>query len=225
MGSKMKLSYLVTVKDESEEIKKLIPYLLSKKEVEDEIVVLQDIENPNKENEIYRYLMELDLLSKIFDSGDLKYFNYQLNEDFASFKNYGKSKCLGDYIFQIDADEIPSAYFLENLKTILTMNEDIELYWLPRINIVNGLTDEWVKRWGWRLSNLDEYNDIVNWPDYQSRLFKNQKNINWIGKVHEVLTGAETYSYLPAEIEYAIYHEKQIEKQIKQNEHYSRIVR
>jgi len=217
----MKISYLVTVKDELQEIKKLITCLLSKKEDEDEIVVLQD-STPNSDDEGIGQLKVRAFLNSV---NEIKIMGERLNEDFASFKNFGKQQCSGDYIFQIDADEIPSSFFLENIKTILSYNENVELYWIPRINIVKGLTNEWTHKWGWRLSNLDEYNDIINWPDFQSRLFKNQKNINWVGRVHEVLTGAEVYSYLPAEIEYAIYHEKQLDKQIKQNEHYSRIVR
>jgi len=220
----MKISYLVTVKNEFEEIKKLITYLLSKKEDEDEIVVLQDtsiteenqfVENQSKVN---FYLNELNKQDKI------KMTTSTLNNDFASFKNYGKSECSGNYIFQIDADEIPSSYLMENLKAILLMNENIELFWLPRINIVKGLTAEWVQRWGWRLSDIEEYKDLVNWPDYQSRLFKNVNNIKWVGNVHEVLTGAQSVTYFLAQIEYALYHEKELDKQIKQNEHYSKII-
>jgi len=220
----MKISYLVTVKNEFEEIKKLITYLLSKKEDEDEIVVLQDtsiteenqfVENQSKVN---FYLNELNKQDKI------KMTTSTLNNDFASFKNYGKSECSGNYIFQIDADEIPSSYLMENLKAILLMNENIELFWLPRINIVKGLTAEWVQRWGWRLSDIEEYKDLVNWPDYQSRLFKNVNNIKWVGDVHEVLTGAQSVTYFLAQIEYALYHEKELDKQIKQNEHYSKII-
>ena len=223
----MKINYLVTVKDELEEIKKLIPYLLSKKEDEDEIVVLQDYTSAGTADRIniskLQDTVQCYLITEV-DRQNIKYVMDFLNEDFATFKNYGKSECSGDYIFQIDADEIPSAYFLENLKTILAMNENIELFWLPRINIVKGLTAEWVQRWGWRLSDIEEYKDLVNWPDYQSRLFKNVNNIKWVGDVHEVLTGAQSVTYFLAQIEYALYHEKELDKQIKQNEHYSKII-
>lgn len=243
----MKISYLVTVKDEIKEIQQLITQLLNRKEDEDEIVVLQDttisLEETYSEIEgkksgvtdnfhrVNFYLKELN------DKNSIKMTTSVLRNDFATFKNFGKSECKGDYIFQIDADEIVSNYLLENLKTILELNPEVELYWLPRINIVNGLTDEWVTKWRWRLSNVTEEKDengwrrhwwkqpLINWPDYQSRLFKNVSNIKWVGKVHEILTGAISSTYFPAEIEYAIYHEKDIDRQIKQNEHYSRIVR
>jgi glycosyltransferase involved in cell wall biosynthesis len=229
----VKISYLVTVKDELQEIQKLITGLLSKKEDEDEIVVLQD-STPNSDDEGVKQLKVKAFLNSLHE---IKIISGRLNEDFASFKNFGKQHCTGDYIFQIDADEIVSTYLLENIKTIIGMNEEIELYWLPRINIVKDLTDEWVKKWGWKLSNATEQTDeqewnrywwkypLINWPDYQSRLFKNIKSINWIGAVHEVLAGSLISSHFPAEIEYALYHEKQLDKQIKQNEHYSRIVR
>ncbi|GJQ43763.1 MAG: hypothetical protein JETCAE03_32610 [Ignavibacteriaceae bacterium] len=224
----MKVSYLVTVKDEIKEIQQLITQLLNNKEDEDEIVVLQDTTISNElqyseTDDFHRvnfYLHDLDKEQKI------KMTTSVLRNDFASFKNFGKSQCKGDYILQIDADEIVSNYLLENIKTILSMNPDIELYWLPRINIVNGLTTEWSTKWGWRLTYNENYSDpLINWPDYQSRLFKNVSNIKWVGKVHEILTGAILSTHFPAEIEYAIYHEKDIDRQIKQNEHYSKIVR
>ena len=215
----MTVSFLVTVHDELQEIKKLISYLLSKKDEEDEIIVLQDIESDKiKDDEVYKY--------GLLNTKKLLYYNYSLNNDFASFKNFGKNKCTKDWIFQIDCDEIPSSYLLENLKTILEANKDIELFWIPRTNIVKGITSEWIKKWGWRMTKLDGYNDLVNnWPDKQGRIFKNTKRICWYGSVHEIILGHETETNLPFKLEFALYHEKSLEKQIKQNEMYSKIVR
>jgi len=220
----MKINYLVTVKDELKEVKNLLNQLFNFKEDEDEIVVLQDttIDDDKWEesqHQVNSYLYNLNKEQKI------KMTTSILNNDFASFKNFGKSECTGDYIFQIDADEIVSTHLLKNIKTILSMNEDVELYWLPRLNIVNGLTDEWVKKWGWRLSDIGEYKNLVNWPDYQSRLFKNIKKIQWVGRVHEVLTGAQIATHFPSMLEYALHHEKQLDRQIRQNEHYSKIIK
>ena len=44
----------------------------------------------------------------------------------------------GDYIFHIDADEIPNEVLLKQLPQILEIN-DTDLVWVPRINIVNGI--------------------------------------------------------------------------------------
>lgn len=61
---------------------------------------------------------------------------------------------------------------------------------------------------------------IVNWCDYQWRIWKNKPEIKWKNKVHEVLDGYKTYSTLPAEPEFSLKHPKGIERQKKQNAYY-----
>ena len=124
--------------------------------------------------------------------------------------------CNGDYIYQIDADELPPKYLLENLSYILKANENVDVYRVPRINTVQGLTQEHVQKWGWRVDKKG----WVNFPDYQWRIYKNDSNIKWVNKVHEILTGFETMSQLPTEEEYCLLHDKTIEKQEKQNAYY-----
>ena len=58
---------------------------------------------------------------------------------------------MGDYIFHIDPDEYPNEILLQQLKQILEMN-DVDLVWIPRVNTVDGFTQEDVQRWGWRIS-------------------------------------------------------------------------
>ena len=128
-------------------------------------------------------------------------------------------QCTGDYIFNIDADEMPSEFLMKNIKTILAQNPEIELYWVPRINTVEGLTQEHINAWGWR---VDE-KGWVNWPDPQQRVYKNSKDIKWQKPVHERLVGATKDAYLPFEEQWALKHHKQIEKQEKQNRLYGDI--
>ena len=135
--------------------------------------------------------------------------------DFSELKNCTKKMCSGDYIFHLDADEYPHETLMEQIHTILEMN-DVDLVWIPRVNTVEGLTDEWANKWGWRVTE----NGWVNYPDYQSRVFRNRDDILWEGKVHERIVGTKTYAHIPPHEELSLYHPKTIDKQIKQNDLY-----
>ena len=204
----MKISYAITVCNEFQEIQRLINFLIKNKRVEDEIVVLFDSTNgtPNIE----------EFLRAKSVNGEFNWFNYSFNGHFADMKNRLTDMCNGDYIYQIDADELPPKYLLENLSYILKANENVDVYRVPRINTVQGLTQEHVQKWGWRVDKKG----WVNFPDYQWRIYRNDPNIKWVNKVHEVLTGFETMSQLPTEEEYCLLHDKTIERQEKQNAYY-----
>jgi hypothetical protein len=130
-------------------------------------------------------------------------------------KNALTEACLGDYIFQIDADELPSKYLMHYLPTILKNNE-VEVLRVPRVNTVKGLTQEHIQKWGWVVDNHGR----VNWPDLQWRIYKRTPEIRWKNKVHEVLEGYKTHAILPLETELALEHHKNIERQEKQNAYY-----
>lgn len=203
----MKISYAVTVCNEFVEIQKLIPFLLDNKRVGDEVVVLFDSKNGTKSVEEY-------LQSKSVNDGFL-WFPYEFDGHFADMKNKLTEMCSGDYIFQIDADEIPHEVLMENLPAILKENA-IDVILVPRVNTVDGLTDEHIQKWGW---NVNE-SGWVNWPDMQYRIYKNSDDIKWVNKVHEVLEGFQTLSHLPMAEELALYHPKDIGRQEKQNAYY-----
>lgn len=122
-----------------------------------------------------------------------------------------------EIIFQIDADEYPNKMVFTHLPAILESNPDNEVYLVPRVNTVEGLTQEHIQKWGW---NVDD-KGWVNWPDYQWRIWKNKPEIKWVNKVHEVLKGHETYAALPAMEAVALYHPKDIARQEKQNNYYN----
>ena len=203
----MKISYAITVCNEFVEIQKLIPFLLKHKRNEDEIVVLYDYKNGDKKIEEFLRAKSINAEFQWFGSG--------FDGHFADWKNKLNSFCSGDYIFQIDADEIPNEVLIENLPEILKGN-DVDVILVPRVNTVEGLTDEHIQKWRW---NVDE-KGWVNWPDFQYRIYKNSDDINWKNKVHEVLYGFRTISHLPMDEDLALYHPKEIERQEKQNEYY-----
>lgn len=203
-----KISYAITACNEHIELSKLITFLNKHKRPEDEIVIQVDSDSVTEE------------VLNIIKDNKLKVNKFNLNNDFASFKNNLKKICKGDYIFQIDADEIPSVETVANLHNILESNCDVDLFLVPRINIVQGLTEDHIEKWNWNLNEIG----WVNWPDYQYRIFKNNFNIKWKNKVHEFIDGAQTGIQLPATPEYALTHIKSIQKQEKQNNLYEKIV-
>lgn len=203
----MKLSYSIPVCNELSEIKRLIPFLLQTKQPDDEVVVLFD--STNGSDEVKDYLMNAS------ERGEFKWYDYPFDGHFGNMKNHLTSLCSGDYIFQIDADEIPNEALMLNIHAILEENE-VDVVLVPRVNTVEGLTDEHIKKWGW---NVDE-NGWVNFPDFQWRLYKNKKSIQWQNKVHETLIGYNTISNLPSIEELSLYHPKTIDRQVKQNNYY-----
>ena len=205
----MRISYAITVCNEFIEIQRLINFLLKNKRPKDEIVVLYDINNGHEGIEQF-------LRAKSVNKG-LTWMPGEFNGHFANWKNRLNSFCSGDYIFQIDADELPPKYLVENLGAILEMNKTVDVYRVPRINTVKGLTQEHIQKWRWRVDGKER----VNFPDYQWRIYRNDPNVKWVNKVHEVLIGFKAMSELPPEEEYCLIHEKTIERQEKQNNYYN----
>jgi len=204
----MKISYAVTVCNEFVEIQKLISFLLKNKRDEDEIIVLYDQVNGDEEVENFLRAKSINL--------DFMWYPGEFKGHFADWKNYLTTLCSGDYIFQIDADEIPNETLLKFLPVLLESNPFNEVYLVPRVNTVKDLTQEHITKWKWNV-NKDGW---VNWPDYQWRIWKNVPDIKWKNKVHEVLEGFKTYAPLPSEEAFALYHPKDIKRQEKQNAYY-----
>ena len=202
----MKISYAITVCNEIEEIKKLVSFLQLHKRQEDEIVILYDF---NGTLDVLEYL---DSLQEVVVMKDM------FKGHFADWKNKLTMCCKGDYIFQIDADEIPNKILIEHLPIMLRETPEADVILVPRINTVEGLTPQHIQKWGW---NVNE-KGWVNFPDYQWRIYRRTESIKWINRVHERLEGFKSYCTLPIDIPeyYNLYHPKTIERQEKQNNYY-----
>jgi hypothetical protein len=199
------ISYAITACNEHVELNRLLEQLDNNIRDIDEVVIQLDTTATDEVKEVcYKYPA-------------FSLWEFPLNGDFASFKNNLKSKCNRDYIFQIDADEFLSDELVLSLPQILEMNPDVELYAVPRINTVEGLTQEHIQKWGWYV-NQDGW---VNYPDHQTRILKNIPEIKWINKVHERLVGAKEIVPLPEG--YDLIHPKTIERQERQNNFYNTI--
>lgn len=200
----MKVTYAVTAYNEERELKQLLPFLLEEKREEDEILVLMDEKGPDT---VFEYLSGLK---------GIKFLHLPFYGDFAGWKNFLTKAATGDVIFQIDADEAPSEYLIRAVPLVMEQNPDLELVYVPRINIVKGLTEDYIMRWGWKVNDRG----WVNFPDYQSRIYRKQEHIRWKGRVHETIKGHRTFDYLPPTEEFCLLHEKTFQRQLQQNAYY-----
>ena len=205
----MKISYGITVHNEADELNKLLPILIHKTDKEDEIVICDDYSDDETQFVIQSWTQQYGHTKTI------KVYQRKLDGNFSAQKNSVIENSSGDYIFHIDADEYPHETLLQQLKEIITMN-DVDLIWIPRVNTVEGMKEEHIQKWGWRVSE----NNWVNYPDYQARVFRNDEKIRWTRPLHEVITGCKTYSHLPPYEELSLYHPKTIQKQDQQNMFY-----
>jgi len=205
----MKISYAIPVCNEHAELEKLLLFLVKYIGENDEIIVQCD--QGNTTPEVYKVLYDLQHIHQ------LNITEFPLKGHFSNFKNNLKESCSGDWIFQIDADELPHESLITNLKALLEVNPTTEMFLVPRVNTVEGLTQEHVNKWRW---NVNE-KGWVNWPDYQTRIIQNNPKIKWQNKVHEQIVGISTKGALPIEEEWCLYHPKTIGRQEHQNNFYS----
>jgi len=219
----MKISYGITVYNEHKELDNLLFHLSKHIRDEDEVVVTQDISKRGSKNIVQDDFDAVEKVLEKYEYGNyfknLKVTSYDFQKDFSALKNYTKYHCSGDFIFHIDADEIPNEILLQQLPTILEIN-DTDLIWVPRINIVEGITDFHLNLWKWRVTEQG----WINFPDYQARIFRNTDDIKWVKPVHEIIDGAKTYSHLPPHEELTLKHEKEIKRQEMQNKLYEDIL-
>lgn len=247
--SKIKVSFTILVHNEDDSLKKLIEQVTKYNTLWDELVIVDDYSD-NSET--------INILNKYEDGMAVKVYHNKLNNNFANQKNFAASKCTGDYIFNLDADELMPDGFMEIYKEILFINPETDAFRLPRINTVDGITLKHVESWRWQITSLptmvderaimydsDLYsilkafnlilNDdkglikflipIINYPDFQLRIYKRKDNIQWYGNVHETLMGYKTFANFPMEKNYSIIHHKIIDRQESQNNYYNTIRR
>ena len=210
----MKISYGITVHNEADELNELLKFLIHKTRPEDEIIICDDYSDDDTQFVLQSWSQQYGHAKLI------KIYQRKLDGDFSAQKNSVIENSSGDYIFHIDADEYPNVVLLQQLKQILEMNEGVDLIWVPRVNTVDGITQDHINKWGWRVNEKG----WVNYPDYLSRIFRNDVKIRWQRPVHEMIIGCKTYAHLPPNEELSLYHPKTIDKQEKQNRMYSEMM-
>ena len=210
----MSISFAITAYNEHEELQVLLNQLEQIAKSDDEIVIQLDSKATPEVLSLVDQFINKDFAFTV------KKCVFDLNNHFADFKNNLKSYCTKDWIFQIDADETLSETFSRVIHEVLDANDGIDLIAVPRVSIVKGLEQNDITQWHWQVNSQG----WVNWPDPQHRIFRNKPEVKWVNKVHEVIVGWKTYAELPSEDDsYALYHIKDIDRQRKQNEFYSKI--
>ena len=212
----MKISYGITAWIEHNELNRLLTFLNPRIDNEDEIIIVYD------QNRVTPEVMDI---MENFKRDNYTYYPFNFQQDWLANKNYLGTKCTGEYIFQIDADELPNEVLIQNIKILIESNPS-DVFIIPRINIVEELTKEHIEQWGWRVNEKG----WVNYPDPQKRIYKNSPSIQWKDpegqpQIHGMVTGYKTYVNLPYEEEWSLYHMKDVKKQEYQNNLYDNILK
>lgn len=118
------VTYAITVCNEINEITKLINFLHPRIQSDDEILIQYDEGGVTDDVKGY-----LNIINDLHDN--INVIGFPLNKDFASYKNNLKNHANGIFIFQIDADELPSEYLITNMHDLLEANKDIDLFFVP----------------------------------------------------------------------------------------------
>jgi len=199
----VKISYAICVCNEDRELNSLVNFLLKVKDEEDEINILVDSKNVTPE-----------VREVLKSHGDKIVVNErEFDGKFSDHRNYHATKCTGDYIFAIDADEMPQEALITNIKTF-----EGDIMYVPRINICPGYTADWITDYKFNLNEMG----WVNWPDYQGRYYKNNGEIKWSNDLHEKLEGPnpDKVAMLEAKPLVALWHIKTVERQDRQRAYY-----
>lgn len=208
------ISYIITVYNEIEELQRLLKIIVSVLTDKDELIVVHTYKNEkDKMANFYAQIQNMVIACGGF------YHNFYFQNKFADMKNFANQLATKHYIINFDADEFASFETIQLWKQ--SINNKNDLYYLPRINTVERYTLADIQKYKWQINN----NGWINWPDYQPRIYKNSKKIQWVGDVHEHLVGFESAAALTADPKLAIIHNKTIEKQRKQNQLYDTINR
>jgi len=162
--SKPLISYLVTCKNTGLSLQFLLERLY-KYNQNCECIILDDYSDDSN---------TLQVLNNISNNNFFKIYKHKLDRNYSEHKNYGKTFCQGEYIFQIDDDEMPAETLLESLIELIDLNKDVELFWIPRINDFKGVTDIEAKKWGWRLTKIPELiqEKIIDDQSYEYEFLK-----------------------------------------------------
>ncbi|GAB3007133.1 hypothetical protein GCM10027051_03550 [Niabella terrae] len=205
---KIRISFCLTVCNEVTELENLLNRLIPYIRKGDEILVLRDTTLPD------RQVQELLLQYKPHITAVIE---KKLENDFSRFKNNLIREATGDYIFQIDADELPQEHLLASLRGLLARYSRADCFCVARINTVKGINDTQLQQWNWKLNEQN----YINYPDYQMRIFRTRKGIHWENRVHEKLVNFTRLQYLPSEnFDLCLIHEKTIDRQMQQNKRY-----
>jgi len=194
----MKISYAICVCNESKDLYSLISFLKKVKRPLDEINILVDSVHVSPQVESVLDYFKEDIVQnrRAFDG------------KFATHRNYHFDKCNGDYIFYIDPDEMPTEVLINNIDKIIHETQ-ADLIYIPRINICPGFTQKWLESCNFTINDMG----WINWPDMQSRIFKNKPYMRMERELHEGFKNPQKPVQVQINHQLALWHIKSVEKQ------------
>jgi hypothetical protein len=193
----MKLTYTIQVCNESRELFSLLNLLTGIIDDEDEINVIVDSTHTT------------DKVGLVLDNFRDSVTTF--NRPFDSFKknlDFHKEKATGDYIFNIDADEMPQESLIKIIKKVIE-ETGAEIIAVPRINIHPDITSEEAKEFGFNINEVG----FINWPDFQTRVYKRCDHVYWTDELHTKLTGSDKAVAVKPLPSVALWHIKSMDKQ------------
>ena len=199
MYFKPSVSYAICVCNESRELGDLLHVLESSIFHSDEIVVLVDTSKVTRN--VWDILQKYPWISV---------HQREFTGNFADHKNYLTSLCHGSHVFNIDADEIPSHFLIENVYKLL----EFDLVYVPRVNILAGASPAYLEKHNFSISK----EGFINYPDYQGRIFSSK--LRWESKLHEHIVGAKRVTQIQADPNLSLWHIKSLTKMDAQNDLY-----
>ena len=116
----MRICYKIMTNNETDSLEKLLDFLCENIKETDHIIVCDDFSDSPTRSILAKYVIEDKERLKQYD-----YFQHKLEDDFSKQHNFADS-CVReefDYIFSIDADEIPNKWLIENIHEILESND------------------------------------------------------------------------------------------------------
>jgi len=192
----MKITYAITVCNESRDLYSLISFLKNVKSDEDDINVLVDTAHvtENVKSVLAHFSNDISTCERAFDG------------NFSDHRNFHMRHCKGDYIFILDPDEMPQEGLIKALKEMDVT--DLDLIVVPRLNITLGATRKWCEEHQFKVNE----NGWINWPNYQTRVAKNSPDIKFENALHERLAGFKKYAVIPPNPLLALLHVKSVDK-------------
>lgn len=146
----MRITYAITVANEIVEFKKLYETLRINKRDEDNIIVLVDTNKCPKYSEFFEFLSDLHKARHI------KLIDDKFGGNFGEWKNKLRNHPLcKDYLFFLDADEVPNPILIENLPLIIELNPEVDVIGVPRANFLDRIGLSWLRKWGWRVTKSE----------------------------------------------------------------------
>lgn len=193
----MKLTYTIQVCNESRELFSLLGLLIRVIDDEDEINVVADSNNitDKVERVLEHFKDRINVFKRPFDV-------------FHENAQFHIEKATGDYIFGVDADEMPQESLIKNIKKIIEETK-AEIIAIPRVNIHPDITEKDAEDFGFTINE----NGFINWPDYQMRIYKKCDYIYWTKELHTKLTGSDKGIAIKPMVPMALWHIKSMDKQ------------